>query len=485
MKKYGLILAVLAVGACQSTSAKQDQSIDPKDTPTVAFIETLDVYSAPHKDSFLNQLAMNYRSYALYNQYVVLDATMSERFAQKAVVAFSGEVPMPESMAAWPVADNKIVELTQACDSLIDVLRKDASYKYPGLAAEAQSKFDCWLTAESIGNDQQTAMECKDRFMSAMDALLNNMESNKGKKPAKDPMYAKTKEPKRQAILPDTRSLDSMNYSGRARESIVIVNNINVPENLIKPQPVPPIVFEQNIINNAKTNVTCGPNGEGCPMPEPVQPREVYIQPDLSGLTDGMVSRDEFINMMMALRQELADINSKVDNLGAETAMTLKVQQIPTMLEPKQHIMEEIFEVHFDFDKSKIKPEYEDVIHKLAATTQANKNVKVSVVGHTDTVGGKDYNFALGGRRAEEVQKMLVKYGIPKDQIVVVSAGKNDNKVPTGDGVKNADNRRVRVVKEVHYTEQPKPAEPRDLQVYVTSDPRGQMEPEVVVEVVE
>jgi outer membrane protein OmpA-like peptidoglycan-associated protein len=142
---------------------------------------------------------------------------------------------------------------------------------------------------------------------------------------------------------------------------------------------------------------------------------------------------------------------------GGGTA-TLKIQQIPT--EPKQTIMEEIFEVKFDFDKSTVKSEYEPVIQKLAATARENKNVKVSVVGHTDTVGSSNYNYSLGGRRAENVKQMLVAHGIPAGSIIVLSSGKNDLKVPTGKNVKNPENRRVRVVKEVRSVERPQMPEP-------------------------
>ena len=169
---------------------------------------------------------------------------------------------------------------------------------------------------------------------------------------------------------------------------------------------------------------------------------------------DELVTRDEFINMMMAMREELAAINARLDKIQAasqEDKTIIKVQQIP--LEPKQHVMEEILEIRFDFDKAVVKPEYEDLIRQLATATQENKNIKVSVVGHTDTMGSKDYNYSLGGRRAEAVQKMLIKYGIPASQIVAVSAGEEGLAVQTGDGVANAANRRVRVVKEVHYTE--------------------------------
>ena len=180
-------------------------------------------------------------------------------------------------------------------------------------------------------------------------------------------------------------------------------------------------------------------------------------QPENPMLGDELVSREEFINMMMAMRAELAAINSRLDQIqvmAGEKTM-IKVQQIP--LEPQQHVMEEVFEVRFDFNKAVIKPEYQDLIRQLASATQENKNIKVSVVGHTDTTGTENYNYALGGRRAEAVQKMLIKYGIPASQIVAVSAGEEDLAVPTPDNTPNAQNRRVRVVKEVHYTETPKP----------------------------
>ncbi|MBQ8041741.1 MAG: OmpA family protein, partial [Alphaproteobacteria bacterium] len=117
----------------------------------------------------------------------------------------------------------------------------------------------------------------------------------------------------------------------------------------------------------------------------------------------------------------------------------------------------EVFEIRFDFNKATIKPEYQELIQQLVAATQENKNIKISVVGHTDTSGTTNYNYALGGRRADAVQKMLIKYGIPASQIVAVSAGEEDLAVPTPDNTPNAANRRVRVVKEVHYTEEPKP----------------------------
>ena len=54
---------VVALTACSQTN--RFEYTGPVATPTVDYVESLDVYSAPHQDSFLNQLAMNYRSYAI------------------------------------------------------------------------------------------------------------------------------------------------------------------------------------------------------------------------------------------------------------------------------------------------------------------------------------------------------------------------------------------------------------------------------------
>ena len=101
--------SVIALGACTGTERDTVYS-----TPTVDYVEGLDVYSAPHQDSFLNQLAMNYRSYAIYNARTSGYPDMGELFAQKAVTAFSGETPFPESVGNWTVdndAERSMLEM--------------------------------------------------------------------------------------------------------------------------------------------------------------------------------------------------------------------------------------------------------------------------------------------------------------------------------------------------------------------------------------
>ena len=124
-----MVAGVLAVTACANSGNDMAEYVGDVSTPTVDYVEALDVYSAPHKDSFLNQLAMNYRSYAIYNARTSGYADMGELFANKAVAAFSGEVPFPESLDNWPVEnDQEEFELSVAYNDLMDQLKNDASY---------------------------------------------------------------------------------------------------------------------------------------------------------------------------------------------------------------------------------------------------------------------------------------------------------------------------------------------------------------------
>jgi peptidoglycan-associated lipoprotein len=485
--KHSAYLALIGLLAACARSAQPMMEGDYV-TPTVDYVEALDVYSAPHKDSFLNQLAMNYRSYAIYNARTSGYLDIGELFANKAVAAFSGEAPFPESLENWPVEnEQEAFDLHNAYNELMEFLKNDAAQTSPDLTAELQAKFDCWLSASASGQ-YETAAQCRDRFTKAMDVLKNcgNAMILNGETVVTEEStcFAKTKNVSEltkqektdvaQVYYPDTHSMNAVRSTTRPREGVIVVNNVNVPQHLINPEPVRPLVFNQNIFGGNKTvadsnnvSVQGCEHGEAECAAQPVEQvapsfvvavteKDQPVQEEIPMLGEEFVSRAEFIDMMMAMRAELQAINERLDKLQATAGekTMIKVQQIP--LEPTQHIMEEVFEVRFDFNKATIKPEYQELIKKLASATQENKNIKVSVVGHTDTAGTKNYNYALGGRRAEAVQKMLIKYGIPASQIVAVSAGEEDLAVPTPDNTPNAANRRVRVVKEIHYTEEPK-----------------------------
>jgi outer membrane protein OmpA-like peptidoglycan-associated protein len=104
------------------------------------------------------------------------------------------------------------------------------------------------------------------------------------------------------------------------------------------------------------------------------------------------------------------------------------------------------FQVFFDFDKSNITADAARIIMQAAAAAKANNSTTITCVGHTDTVGTDKYNMALSLRRANAVKAALIKQGIPASEIEVVGKGKSDLLVPTADGVREPQNRRVQIV---------------------------------------
>ena len=83
---------------------------------------------------------------------------------------------------------------------------------------------------------------------------------------------------------------------------------------------------------------------------------------------------------------------------------------------------------------------------KDAANAGPAHVTQLTVTGHTDTVGSDAYNMRLSRRRAESVAAQLEKDGLPSSEIEIVAKGKRDLLVPTKDGVKEPQNRRVAIV---------------------------------------
>ena len=102
--------------------------------------------------------------------------------------------------------------------------------------------------------------------------------------------------------------------------------------------------------------------------------------------------------------------------------------------------------VFFDFNKSDLTPQAVSIVDQAAANAGAAKVTEVTVTGHTDTVGSDAYNIRLSRRRAESVAAELEKKGIPSGEIEILAKGKHDLLVPTGDGVREPQNRRVLIV---------------------------------------
>jgi outer membrane protein OmpA-like peptidoglycan-associated protein len=102
--------------------------------------------------------------------------------------------------------------------------------------------------------------------------------------------------------------------------------------------------------------------------------------------------------------------------------------------------------VFFDFNKSDLTSQAEQIVDQAASNAGPAKVTRLTVTGHTDTVGSDAYNMRLSRRRAESVAARLEKDGIPSSEIEIVAKGKRDLLVPTADGVREPQNRRVQIV---------------------------------------
>jgi len=80
-------------------------------------------------------------------------------------------------------------------------------------------------------------------------------------------------------------------------------------------------------------------------------------------------------------------------------------------------------DIHFDFDKSNIRPDAARILEANAAWLRSNSNMLVLVEGHCDERGTNEYNLVLGERRARATMNYLVGQGIAQDRLSMVSYG--------------------------------------------------------------
>ena len=104
--------------------------------------------------------------------------------------------------------------------------------------------------------------------------------------------------------------------------------------------------------------------------------------------------------------------------------------------------------VFFDFDKSGLRPDAIDTLNRQAEWLEANGSITVSVEGHCDERGTREYNLALGERRASSAKQYLESMGVSSGRLSTVSYGKERPAVLGSNEAAWAQNRRaVMIVK--------------------------------------
>jgi peptidoglycan-associated lipoprotein len=102
--------------------------------------------------------------------------------------------------------------------------------------------------------------------------------------------------------------------------------------------------------------------------------------------------------------------------------------------------------IYFDFDSFVVKPEFQSTLEAQAKFLTANRTAKISLGGHTDDLGGREYNLALGQKRADAVKRSLSILGVAEAQMESISFGKEKPASASADDQSRAKNRRVELV---------------------------------------
>lgn len=157
--------------------------------------------------------------------------------------------------------------------------------------------------------------------------------------------------------------------------------------------------------------------------------------------------KKRLVAVMAALA--LVSACATTDDYEEETDSTTTVAAAPANEEQDENFAENAQDrVYFGFDRANLDAEAVNVLKAQAEWLKANPGKTVTIQGHTDDRGTREYNLALGDRRAVAVKNYLISRGISADRIDVISYGKERPAVVGANEAAWAQNRRaVSVVK--------------------------------------
>ncbi len=115
----------------------------------------------------------------------------------------------------------------------------------------------------------------------------------------------------------------------------------------------------------------------------------------------------------------------------------------PRALSSEQQALLDQTRLLFDFDRAGLRPEHQAIIEAHARHLLANPDVQITLEGHADERGTREYNLALGERRAVTVEDALLMQGVPRKQLRTTSLGEEDPVVNGQSERSYQENRRV------------------------------------------
>jgi peptidoglycan-associated lipoprotein len=109
-------------------------------------------------------------------------------------------------------------------------------------------------------------------------------------------------------------------------------------------------------------------------------------------------------------------VTCPTDNKTATNTVNIRVTRPPV----RQYMFED---VHFDFDRYTLRPEATRVLDEAVTAMRETPTLRLTIEGHTCSIGTAEYNLALGDRRANAVKDYLTSRGISADRLQTISYG--------------------------------------------------------------
>lgn len=172
----------------------------------------------------------------------------------------------------------------------------------------------------------------------------------------------------------------------------------------------------------------------------------VVLVPDPDGKTGRITVANEAGTVELSSPRQGTSIKGSNDApakpVDIEQAMIESIFSPALSMQPKSPAH---FTLYFAKDAS-LTEESEQLLSEILLSIQERSSTDITIVGHTDTVGSREFNLALSRERAGAVKEILVKKGVAADTIATTSHGKENPLIPTADNVNEPKNRRAEVV---------------------------------------
>ncbi|HEX9392708.1 MAG TPA: peptidoglycan-associated lipoprotein Pal [Usitatibacteraceae bacterium] len=175
--------------------------------------------------------------------------------------------------------------------------------------------------------------------------------------------------------------------------------------------------------------------------------KRILITMGFVGLLAGCASKGPATDVPVENR-DTATTTSPVQTPGTQgvqsTPVIGNVLKTDPLKDPNNILSKRV--IYFDYDKDSVKPEFTSIVQAHAKFLTENRGRKIRLEGHADERGSREYNMALGQRRAEAVRKATTVLGVGSDRIETISFGEDKPKASGHDEAAWAQNRRVEIV---------------------------------------